>query len=878
MKLLPFVNRKVTKVTIIAIIFHSGNNSGLSKSQNPTGVALVFKGYNFGSMANSKAMRQNHRVIQKRIQLPVTSTVLVVWLTLGKILEICLPVWAQSLLLKGCQIYESPKSSNLTGLAMPITEVPRRLGTNKVLFIRMRFADEAKDPASLAEAEADLADANTLFQSVSYGRFRLSYVVTPVLQSANARQFYEVGGNEGFQRVIDDGRALAKAAGYDYRQFDLEVVRHTPLSDRLGGEANLGFRGARISAPGGVVIVHELGHNLGLAHARFWSTKSPSMGPVVSPPFPSNARGGKDQDFDPDSLIGHESIIGAGQEEDYGDMFDIMGSGTEQFNTVYKYELGWLKTAEIHEVTSNGWYRIHAFNGGDLNAGCRYGLKVLPVPSRRAVQPHQYWVQVRSDKDNLSFQNGVQVHWGDAGNQPLKSSSLLLDMTPGTPGERLDSALAIGRTFSDELAGLHLTPVVQGEDENGKWVDVAVYFTGVETNQSPTLSVTASQLQVDVNTPVTFRAAASAPGAGALAYHWDFGDLTTAGGASETAKTWRRAGEFVVRCEVSDLRGGKASRNLVVRIGSPVTGRITGRVTDSDGRPISGVRVHNGRAYGLPDSGPYVWGLSDSLGEYVLAGLPPGSYTNNAFLFGYKTVPAGFTPPLTIDEAAAVQADFVLTPLPRVSVSVDQIISEADPDLHQFIFTRTGPTNEPLKVSFSLSGTAIPGVDFAGYFVPSVTIPAGARSTSLPLAIFNDKKQEEAETVTLTLGLPTTSKRQAGTPNEYSVYYPGWERTVVAGREVWAQTQPEYIFGADGITTATIEDDDTPPTLSLKSLANGSIQIRLQGQPGQLHVLEESVNLRDWSGIRTNMVQDGTWIIDDLRISPGQKFFRGWRP
>jgi len=75
-----------------------------------------------------------------------------------------------------------------------------------------------------------------------------------------------------------------------------------------------------------------------------------------------------------------------------------------------------------------------------------------------------------------------------------------------------------------------------------------------------------------------------------------------------------------------------------------------------------------------------------------------------------------------------------------------------------FTIVRTGPTNEPLTVSYFIGGTASNGIDYErvpGDLTTStpgtVTIPAGASSVNIEIAVIDDALIEGRETVNLTL-------------------------------------------------------------------------------------------------------------------------------
>ena len=135
----------------------------------------------------------------------------------------------------------------------------------------------------------------------------------------------------------------------------------------------------------------------------------------------------------------------------YLDPFDVMGSGLRQENAYHKWESGWLPSASVQTVSRSGTYLI-APEESSSNA-----VQLLEVP--RLVGGPSYWLDFRqpfgSWFDNFfptdPEVNGVSIRYANSSTMPHPSKSWLIDTTPNTD-TFADSALAVGRTYTDTLA------------------------------------------------------------------------------------------------------------------------------------------------------------------------------------------------------------------------------------------------------------------------------------------------------------------------------------------------------------------------------------------------------------------------------------------
>jgi hypothetical protein len=549
-------------------------------------------------------------------------------------------------------------------------------------------------PGTLSNA---MNTVTSFFHEASYGKVHITPTYVPgVLRLPKNGASY----TNNFSSLLSDARAAALAAGYNTDAYDFYIVltdeNSSGINFSYAGKAWVGSKGLHLVEPYYTLRTagHELGHNFGLRHANYWRTDS-------------------------DQPIGRDRIPGgyvgdASNAEwiEYGHHFSLMSGQSATYMTPAahfapreKRYLDWITSAGVRTVTNSQTVRVYRFDERQAEQAPQAIHVDLPATDYTGNQ-REYWLGYRNAfRTNGWLMHGLQVDWA----KPSYGSdgAVMLDMSPFSnddasgstytddPLDKHDGALLIGRTWSDQAAGIHITPLARGGTSPDEWLDVNIQIGTFPSNRPPVLSLEASATNAALNGLLAFSATASDADGDDLAYAWDFGRPTllfsNSLNQSRVSNSWNVAGEYVVRCIASDMKGGRASASLVVRIGNPATYRISGRILEN-GRGVENVRVylsHTNMTY------------TDSSGAYQLLNLAAASYTVGAQNKGALAV-AAFNQPVTLGpsaydrhlgfpQAATVVVDTAASPLE---------VAEAGPAASYVIRLGNRPTT---NVSFALT-------------------------------------------------------------------------------------------------------------------------------------------------------------------------------
>jgi hypothetical protein len=193
----------------------------------------------------------------------------------------------------------------LLATIVPLSAGAAVKGQERVLVV---LASSGSEPYTVADVQRVVRQADSFFQKASFGQVQLAFDVTPWLPAFSATPSCGTVGNGSLAAVVAPAKLAAGNAGFDAAHYD-DVV-YAIADSRCGFHGvTFGHEVLLTRQPTVELLVHELGHALGLGHAQSSDCR-------VSP-----AQCGFDETGDP---------------------YSPMGSGMLDFSAYEKVVLGWL--------------------------------------------------------------------------------------------------------------------------------------------------------------------------------------------------------------------------------------------------------------------------------------------------------------------------------------------------------------------------------------------------------------------------------------------------------------------------------------------------------------------------------------------------------
>ncbi|HTL59116.1 MAG TPA: carboxypeptidase regulatory-like domain-containing protein [Candidatus Limnocylindrales bacterium] len=555
---------------------------------------------------------------------------------------------------------------------------PSTTGPNTLLYMIARFSDQVSDPITEPTVLSQMTVVSNFWINGSGGKVYIkglaypTQVVDIVHITLPQPSSYGATYNNNFAQLLSDARAAASAQGYNYANYNLDVVVTTSGGFSYAGISYIGAQGSHWVTPYTTLRTagHELGHNLGLWHANYWRTDS-------TRPFGQDSNPG-----------GYVADTVNGEWVEYGHYFSVMSAqyGAEWddatkpiYNPAEKVQIGWLSGSQVQYVTTSGTYRMFRHDA-ESTVGTPRAIRIETPATDYTGYGRRYWLQYRYAPWNTAFnwyQNGLEVDVAQTGYG--SDGSIQLDMSPysndqsspfynasSPPGnwwtidnnDKLDGALLLGRSYDDTAAGIHVTPIAKGNNGTGEeYLDVVINLGTFASDRAPVInSFSVSTNQVSTGQAVNFSISATDPDGDTLAYSWNFDDAptwTVSGlNSASASKSWPSAGQYRVVATVSDMKGGITTAATIITVAQPSNrGQIWGRVLWT-GQPVYGARVSTPVGANVSQA----WTESD--GSYVLTDLPTNaSYTVSCAASGLTFTPQ-FTNPVPLASGAAYGIDF----------------------------------------------------------------------------------------------------------------------------------------------------------------------------------------------------------------------------
>lgn len=363
-------------------------------------------------------------------------------------------------------------------------------GQRKMAVILFNFQDNADQPFAKEDVRKKVYDdANNYYKEISFNKLSISSY-----KSSNGEQdiygWYTIPMNglsdcDNFSWANAAKKLAVEKNNFNENNYS-NIMYFFPRNRdcQWSGLANQGsltsndnwtyeswFNGTARSD----VIIHELGHNFGAYHASSYTCYDENKNTVSI----SN-----DCDF-----------------SEYGDPFDIMGSGSSSarfpyhMSSFYKTQLGWLDSQNVQNVEKDGTFTLFPIEKKSS------GIQAIKIPrgtySESTEYDDYYFLEYRQrygydtfDEEGDAVVNGISIRLIKSYNPNDAEYTYLIDTTPFSNNnydEHVDAALQTGKTFKDDIANIEIKTIsVSAESAE---VEIKTNYVKICERKIPSISI-----------------------------------------------------------------------------------------------------------------------------------------------------------------------------------------------------------------------------------------------------------------------------------------------------------------------------------------------------------------------------------------------------
>ncbi|HSK71480.1 MAG TPA: NEW3 domain-containing protein [Pyrinomonadaceae bacterium] len=341
-------------------------------------------------------------------------------------------------------------------------------GEQKLLVLLVNFQNNLSQPYTIEQANdiifntANTSSVTNYYREASFGQTWIT---------GDTYGWFTLPMNAGcdYAQIASRAKQAAQNAGVNLANYNRYMYVYPANSCGYSGLGTLGGNETWIvgTLTNFRTPIHELGHNLGLHHAKLLNCGT--------------------------SVLGSSCAT-----DEYGHSVDIMGGGRGHFHSFHKERLGWLNYGSmptVTTVTQSGNYFIAPYFPNNVS-----GPKALKILKSVDSQGRKTWYYIESrrksgfDSSIASTSNLLTGLLFSLNQEASPQENNQLDMNPQTTST-LDKALSVNQTYTDDSLGVSITPLSVGD--SGATVSITFGSSSPTpcSQTNPTISVSPSATQ-----------------------------------------------------------------------------------------------------------------------------------------------------------------------------------------------------------------------------------------------------------------------------------------------------------------------------------------------------------------------------------------------